>query len=227
MQHSFDILIATKYGVNEAIILNNFAFWLAHNKANNKHFHENRHWTYNSVRAFLELFPYWTTKNLRTIIDSCIKQGLIIKGNFNKHSYDKTGWYTLTDQALALFPALSICPNRQMSNDEACEGEKALETASDPICPNRQMDMPETANGYAGNGKPIPDINTDNKPDNKSSCTPAQKKTNKQKHEWAETKKPLASVEKQSNSYNAERLSKIEPVNKLLAHWAKQKGIAL
>ena len=36
MNYNFNVEIATKIGVDEAIMLNNFVYWLAKNKANNK-----------------------------------------------------------------------------------------------------------------------------------------------------------------------------------------------
>ena len=35
MNYNFNVEIATKIGVDEAIMLNNFVYWLAKNKANN------------------------------------------------------------------------------------------------------------------------------------------------------------------------------------------------
>ena len=40
MQHYFDIDIATEYGINAAIILENMRFWLAKNEANEANFHD-------------------------------------------------------------------------------------------------------------------------------------------------------------------------------------------
>ena len=49
MQHTFDIDIAAKYGVEEAILLNYFDFWIQKNEANDRHFHDGLYWTYNSI----------------------------------------------------------------------------------------------------------------------------------------------------------------------------------
>ena len=54
MNHSFDIEIAKKYSVDEAIFLNHIAFWIQKNIANKKHFHEGQYWTYSSYPAFLD-----------------------------------------------------------------------------------------------------------------------------------------------------------------------------
>lgn len=145
MHHSFDISIAEKHGVNPAIFLNNMAFWIQKNIGNEKHFYENQFWTYNSVKAFKEIFPYWSTRSLRTTIEYCIKKKLVIKGNFNKAGYDRTTWYAFTKIGLSLFPA--------------------LETASQLICQKRQMDLSKTTNAFVKNDKPIPDVNTNIKTD--------------------------------------------------------------
>jgi hypothetical protein len=167
MEHHFNIEIAQKYGVNEAIFLNNIAHWILHNKANEKHFHKNRYWTYNTARAFLNLFPYWSTKNLRTIIDNCVGQGLIIKGNFNTRKSDRTLWYALSDEGLKLFPAigkvdLSLVADEDHLLETANETQRGLQGDTSPT--TRVVEhLPETAHPFAGNGTALPYIKPDNK----------------------------------------------------------------
>ena len=98
MTYQFDTEHAKKYGVDEAILIQNFAFWIAKNKANNRHEHEDRTWTYNSYKAFAELFEFWSEGQIRTRIESLIDQGVIIKGNFSKNTYDRTTWYAFKDE---------------------------------------------------------------------------------------------------------------------------------
>ncbi len=143
MKHIFDIEIATKYGINIATFLNNMVFWIQRNVANEKHFYDDKYWTYNSVKSYSILFPYWTPKQIRKIIDDCIKLDLIVKGNYNKTPYDKTSWYAFTDFG--------------------------LKTVNLVICPKGQTGLPEKANQFEKKGKPIPDTNTDIKTD-KSIC---------------------------------------------------------
>ena len=103
--HTFDIDIAAQIGVNQAIMLNNIYFWVKKNEANNNNFFEGKHWTYNSVGAFSELFPYWSNKQIRLILTKLINDGYIESGNFNKAKYDKTRWFTLTNKAKSLGPS--------------------------------------------------------------------------------------------------------------------------
>lgn len=97
MIHSFDIDDAVKYGMTEAVILYNLRFWIEKNKANNKHYHDGRYWTYNSVKAFEELFPYLTYRNIRSAIEKLEKLNVIVTGNYNQSNYDRTRWFALFD----------------------------------------------------------------------------------------------------------------------------------
>ena len=38
MNHSFNVDIAKKYGIEKAVLLENFSFWIAKNKANKKEY---------------------------------------------------------------------------------------------------------------------------------------------------------------------------------------------
>jgi DNA-binding PadR family transcriptional regulator len=102
MIHSFDIEIAQAYGVNAAIILNNMYFWVEKNRANETNFHDGRYWTYNSVKAFSKLFPYLTPRAISTALKKLIDDGLVITGNYNKSSYDRTLWYAITEKGYSI-----------------------------------------------------------------------------------------------------------------------------
>lgn len=95
MTYSFDEEFATKYGVAEAIMFHNIAFWVKKNKANNTNFFDGSWWTYNSARAFKELFPFWSERQIRRVLKSLEEQGLIISGCYNSATYDRTKWYSI------------------------------------------------------------------------------------------------------------------------------------
>lgn len=98
MNHSFDVDIATKYGILEAILLDSINYWSLKNEANKKNYFDGNYWTYNSTRAFSELFPYASQKKIQTALKKLIKEGLIVTGNYNKNAYDRTLWYALTEK---------------------------------------------------------------------------------------------------------------------------------
>lgn len=95
-RHSFDPVIAKQVGLNAATIYQNILFWAETNAANNRHVHDGYIWTYNSIAAFGDLFPYLTLKQIRTALTKLEDDGLIVSGCYNKSAYDRTKWYAPT-----------------------------------------------------------------------------------------------------------------------------------
>lgn len=97
MIHTFSVEAAKELGLLPAILLNHIAYWVAHNEANGINYHDGAYWTYNSKKAFSELFPYATPNQIRYALDKLRDSGAIMVGNYNKQTRDRTLWYTLTD----------------------------------------------------------------------------------------------------------------------------------
>lgn len=191
MEHHFNIEIAQKFGVDIAIFLQNLAFWSLKNIANDNHFHDNRYWVYNTQESYTVLFPYWTRQNIRTIITKCLEKNIIIKGNYNKLNYDRTTWYSFTDEGLDLFPVVK----------KAVDNSKSLGW-------NQPMDWLESTNSLVGINQPIPDNKPYNKQQIKSFCLSDEQKKNKavdkkKQQSWKDKLKnsPVAGVTTQSTSY--------------------------
>lgn len=121
-----------RYGADCAIMLYNIRHWCNVNKANDRNYHDGMYWTFNSATAFAKIFPFWTPKKIRYILDRLVESKAIIVGNYNTSKLDRTLWYAVPD--------------------EDCE-EHAEQ--------NREIDFPKMGNGLPKNGTPIPDINTD------------------------------------------------------------------
>lgn len=102
MNYSFSIEEAQQYGVDEAILLQNFLFWIRKNAANNRHQYDGRTWTYNSKKALTKLFPFWSYDQVKRALNSLIKQGVLVTGNYNKIRFDRTLWYAFKDEQLFL-----------------------------------------------------------------------------------------------------------------------------
>jgi hypothetical protein len=96
--HSFDPSIAARVGVNAAVIYQNLIFWTEKNAANRRHIYDGKCWTYNSVKAFSELFPYLTPAQIRLALAKLVTEGMIGEGNFNQAGYDRTKWYCVLSQ---------------------------------------------------------------------------------------------------------------------------------
>ena len=101
--HSFDIEVAKAYGVNAAILFQNICFWCEKNRANDVNFHDGMYWTFNTRKAFRELFPYMSEKQIKAALDNLIEDGLIVTGTYNKDARDRTLWYAVTKRGFCIF----------------------------------------------------------------------------------------------------------------------------
>lgn len=96
--HSFNTGDAKEYGIGSAVLLYNIRYWLRKNRANEQHIHDGRVWTYNSRKAFAELFPYLSESQIYRRLSKLEDAGVLIKDNFNDHAYDRTSWYSLNEK---------------------------------------------------------------------------------------------------------------------------------
>lgn len=118
MEHHFNVELAKEYGILETIILNNLQHWIEKNRANGKNYHDGHYWTYNSAKAFSELFPYASQKQIRKALQNLIAEGIIQTGNYNKNPYDRTLWYSFTEKGDSIFQIVKIdVPKRENGND--------------------------------------------------------------------------------------------------------------
>lgn len=93
MVNSFDTDVAKDVGVVPAVIYQNIKYWCEKNRTNGKNEYEGLWWTYNSVKAFCEQFPYLTKNQINTALEKLIEAGYIKKGCYNKVGFDRTAWY--------------------------------------------------------------------------------------------------------------------------------------
>jgi hypothetical protein len=116
---SFNPDIAKDVGTDAAIILENIAYWIDKNQANqmdrdNKSsFHNGKWWTYNSALAFSRQFIWLSKKQIERIIKKLEKKNYLESGNFNKVKYDRTKWYALGNNPF-LESYISISRNREI-----------------------------------------------------------------------------------------------------------------
>lgn len=96
--HSFDTDIATQVGVNGAVIYEAIKWWCAKHKVDGTNHYDGNWWVFNSRRAWCELFPYLSDKNIQTALTKLFDAGLILKGNYNTEKFDRTNWYAIADK---------------------------------------------------------------------------------------------------------------------------------
>ncbi len=95
--------IAQKYGVNEAVFLNNIVYWTMKNAAEERHFYEARYWTYGSRKGYAKLYPFWSEDQIKRIISSLKDRGALLVGDFNEDRMIRVKWYSPSDEILALY----------------------------------------------------------------------------------------------------------------------------
>jgi hypothetical protein len=190
-EHSFRIEDAKKYGIGCAVILNNMRYWLDKNRANNKHIFQGRVWTYNSTRAFADLFPYLSEKQIYRRLKKLEDKGVLITGNFNEKGYDQTKWYSVNEAEYVL--------------DDTSE---PFSETGESIPRNGKLHSPKSENGYSENGKPIPDINTDSKTDiNTDTPEPDESASMKEARGIAEDLLDAICTWDETHKYNARKPS--------------------
>ncbi len=112
--HHLDVIIAVKCGVPAAIVIYHLRWWIIQNRANKRHNHDGRTWTYNSIEAFAKIWPYWKPRQIRYIFEFLIAEGIILSGNFNTKKNDRTLWYAFVDET-AFLGEFDILQNCQMA----------------------------------------------------------------------------------------------------------------
>lgn len=139
--HFFDVNIAKLYGVNCAVILQNFHFWIEKNRANGINEHNGEYWTFNSKKALSELFPYMNERQIDYAIKKLVNDGILITGNFNKYAYDRTLWYAITKKGY------SILQNCQMHLTKLSNGTNKI---VEPIPYRNTNNKPYVYNRHTG-----------------------------------------------------------------------------
>jgi hypothetical protein len=138
--HIFNVEVAMQYGLSEAVIINNFQFWLNKNNSDGTHFYDGHTWTYNTTASLAKLFPYMTQRAVRYAIDNLVKNGVLIKGNYNKSAYDRTNWYAFNNEREWLYVAKHEVTKTANGSDEIVSSH-----------------LTKTANGSDEIVQPIPD----------------------------------------------------------------------
>src|SRR5574344_1979959 len=105
---TFNTKIALMFNdANIAALFDNLCFWIAHNKVNHTGLNQieiegqivERTFTFNSIQAFCDLYPFWTKKQIETYLTKLRNRNLIVKATFNKKGFDRTSWYCLVDES--------------------------------------------------------------------------------------------------------------------------------
>lgn len=123
----FDTEIAALVGANGAVLFENLAFWVTENAKSGRNLRDGCAWTYDTVDAFAEKFPFLTPRTIRTALGKLARAGLIRCGCFNENPMDHTKWYTLTAKGRALYD------QREQRNEPPASTQKPRSDKKTPV----------------------------------------------------------------------------------------------
>lgn len=126
MNFHFDGAVAEMYGVDGAVFISRLQFWIEKNAANDRHYHEGRYWTYNSLRAMEKLFPFWSRRQIERIVKNLKDKGVLLTANYARDTHDRTLFYALDESKLPISPfggdlspnGDKLSPNGEMINEQ-------------------------------------------------------------------------------------------------------------
>lgn len=130
MNFHFDSAVAEMYGVDGAVFISCLQFWIEKNAANDRHWHEGRYWTYNSLRAMEKLFPFWSRRQIERIVKNLKDKGVLLTANYARDTHDRTLFYALDESKLPISP---------FGGDLSPNGDNTLSPNSDKLSPNGEM----------------------------------------------------------------------------------------
>lgn len=157
MEHSFNIEMAAKYGIAAAILYRHFQFWIVKNRADGRHFHDGRTWSYNTRKGLCGMFPYLGEGRVRAGIKKLVDAGILRTGNYNRRGFDRTLWFAFEDEKTAFLGLPAHWLKSPMENQ-----------VKKPIGLNDQC-IGRNSQCIGKNSQPIPDKTTDIKNKDKTS----------------------------------------------------------
>ena len=100
--HSFNTAVAEDFGVEKAMILEHFVFWVRKNYANRKNIYKDgKAYTYNSAEAFAEIFTYFKARKIAELLRQMEADGLI--QSIQIHGTDRKKSYTVSDKGWSYY----------------------------------------------------------------------------------------------------------------------------
>ncbi len=103
VNHGFNVGLAKKYGVNEAIILSDIIYWIQHNKDENFNLFDDRTWTYRTYNGFQKHFPYWSRRQIEHLLKKLIKAKVLLSRKCTGSEQNLGCYYALVEEVLYIY----------------------------------------------------------------------------------------------------------------------------
>ena len=111
--HSFNVSLASRFGIVEALIIQHSYYWYKCNKGNEDMTKDGHTWFYRSVSQIADVYPYLSVDKVRRAIDRLVENGILIKGNYNTDKFKKANWYSLSDDIISAMSGDNESGDRQ------------------------------------------------------------------------------------------------------------------
>jgi hypothetical protein len=141
VHHSFDANVAAEYGIEEAILIHHFQYWIAFNRELKRNFIEERTWSFQTMEEIAAHFPYLNKKKIERTLNSLKELEILITGNHNKTKFDQTKWYAFKDEQKWV-PFIDSSRKREMEKKESGNQNPEIGTPIPDTKQDSKQDLP-------------------------------------------------------------------------------------
>jgi len=102
--YNYRVNEAIEHGINGAIFINYVRGFILKNRAEGQLYEDDRTWCYHSYEGISKIHPYWTVRQIGTIVKRLQKAEVLM---VKRKGYDATNWFAFVDEDRFL----TIIPN--------------------------------------------------------------------------------------------------------------------
>jgi len=100
---SFNVQIADKFGLKEAVIINYLQYEIGIYQKSNKNFYEEKHWVNDLKDKLLIAQPFFINKSrVNRVINRLLRKNVIVRKRFRSHPFQSSYSYAFEDENLFL-----------------------------------------------------------------------------------------------------------------------------
>lgn len=131
------------FGWEKAVLFQHIYYWMGKNAANGRNFHDGKYWTYDTIPALQNRFPYMNERQVRYHLEKLEEMGVIIKGDYNINRTKRPNWYTVdlekynelidsNKDAITLF-IRNCLTDETCENTDAAREDKIVKSVNAPL----------------------------------------------------------------------------------------------
>lgn len=115
---TFNSELAKSIGIKEAVVVGQVHFWTEQNRKKKQNLYDGHYWTYNTYDEWADQLICISRRSVVEAIKKLEELRILISGNYNKASYDRTKWYRIDYDVLETYiPKSSF--NRDFLDDSS------------------------------------------------------------------------------------------------------------